>query len=73
MYWFSHAEGSSLQDISRISSLARDTVASIVRAAALKVQMGHNADIQAVGTDTISIDFALISTFPFIERLPVRQ
>ncbi len=42
---------------------------SIVRAAALKVQMGYNVDIQAVETDAISIDFALISAFHHIERL----
>jgi hypothetical protein len=36
---FSHAEGSSLRGISRISGLAYDTVVSIVQAAAQKAQM----------------------------------
>ncbi|HCF25830.1 MAG TPA: hypothetical protein DEV81_01100 [Cyanobacteria bacterium UBA11049] len=33
--------------------------------------MAHNADIQSVETDAISIDFALISTFPYVERLSI--
>lgn len=38
MCWFSHAKGSRLHEIGRISSLAHDIVVSIVRAAALKAQ-----------------------------------
>lgn len=53
---FSHAEGSSLRGISRISGLAYDTVASIVQAAALKAQMVHNAEVQDVDTDAIAAD-----------------
>ena len=41
----SHAEGSSLRGISRISGLAYDTVVRIVQAAALKAQMVHNAQL----------------------------
>jgi transposase-like protein len=52
----SHAEGSSLRGISRISNLAYDTVASIVQAASQKGQMVHNAQVQAVDTDAIAAD-----------------
>ena len=41
----SHAEGSSLRGISRISSLAYDTVVSIVRSSAQKAQLVHNAEV----------------------------
>ena len=47
---------SSLRGISRISGLAYDTVVSIVQAAALKAQMVHNAEVQAVDTDAIAAD-----------------
>ncbi len=50
----SHAEGSSLRGISRISGLAYDTVVSIVRAASEKAQIVHNAQVQAVDTDAIA-------------------
>ena len=33
--------------------------------------MAHNVDIQAVSTDAISIDFALISAFAHIEPLRI--
>ena len=33
--------------------------------------MGDNVDIQAVSTDTTSIDFALISAFAHIEPLRI--
>lgn len=33
--------------------------------------MGYNLDIQAVETDAIGIDFALISAFTQIERLHI--
>jgi transposase-like protein len=52
----SHAEGSSLRGISRISGLAYDTVVNIVQAAALKAQMVHNAEVQDVDTDAINAD-----------------
>jgi lambda repressor-like predicted transcriptional regulator len=52
----SHAEGSSLRGISRISGLAYDTVVSIVRAASEKAQMVHNVQVQAVDTDAIAAD-----------------
>jgi transposase-like protein len=52
----SHAEGSSLRGISRISGLAYDTVVSIVQAAAQKAQMVHNAQVQDVDTDAIAAD-----------------
>lgn len=52
----SHAEGSSLRGISRISGLAYDTVVSIVQAAAQKAQMVHNASVQNVDTDAIAAD-----------------
>src|SRR4028119_304197 len=52
----SHAQGSSLRGISRISGLAYDTVTSIVQAASEKAQMVHNAQVQAVDTDVIAAD-----------------
>jgi transposase-like protein len=52
----SHAEGSSLRGISRISGLAYDTVVSIVQAAAQKAQMVHNAKVQDVDADAIAAD-----------------
>ena len=61
---FSLAEGSSLRDISRISGLAYDTVASIVRAASEKAQMVHNAKVQSVDTDAIASD----ELWSFVEK-----
>ena len=52
----SHAEGSSLRGISRISGLAYDTVVSIIQAAAEKAQLVHNAKVQNVDTDAIAAD-----------------
>lgn len=52
----SHAEGSSLRGISRISGLAYDTVVSIVQAAAEKAQIVHNASVHNVDTDAIAAD-----------------
>jgi len=52
----SHAEGSSLRGMSRISGLAYDTVVSIVQAASQKAQMVHNASVQDVDTDAIAAD-----------------
>lgn len=50
----SHAEGSSLRGISRISGLAYDTVASIVQTASQKPQMVHNSEVKNVDTDAIA-------------------
>lgn len=60
----SHAEGSSLRGISRISGLAYDTVVSIVQAAALKAQMVHNAEVRDVDTDAIAAD----ELWSFVEK-----
>jgi transposase-like protein len=60
----SHAEGSSLRGISRISGLSYDTVASIVQAASQKAQMVHNAEVQAVDTDAIAAD----EMWSFVEK-----
>jgi len=60
----SHAEGSSLRGISRISNLAYDTVASIVQATSQKGQMVHNAKVQAVDTDAIGAD----ELWSFVEK-----
>ena len=60
----SHAEGSSLRGISRISGLAYDTVVSIVRAASEKAQVVHNAQVQAVDTDAIAAD----ELWSFVEK-----
>ena len=60
----SHAEGSSLRGISRISGLAYDTVASIVHAASEKAQMVHNIEVQSVDTDAIAAD----ELWSFVEK-----
>jgi transposase-like protein len=60
----SHAEGSSLRGISRISALAYDIVVSIVQAAAQKAQMVHNASVQNVETNAIAAD----ELWSFIEK-----
>jgi lambda repressor-like predicted transcriptional regulator len=60
----SHAEGSSLRGISRISGLAYDTVVSIIQAAAEKAQMVHNASVQNVDTDAIAAD----ELWSFVEK-----
>lgn len=60
----SHAEGSSLRGISRISGLAYDTVVSIVRSSAQKAQMVHNASVQDVDTDAIAAD----ELWSFVEK-----
>jgi transposase-like protein len=60
----SHAEGSSLRGISRISGLAYDTVVSIVRSSAQKAQMVHNAQVQDVDTDAIAAD----ELWSFVEK-----
>ncbi|MDZ4877049.1 MAG: hypothetical protein CLLPBCKN_006484 [Chroococcidiopsis cubana SAG 39.79] len=60
----SHAEGSSLRGISRISGLAYDTVVSIIQAAAEKAQLVHNAEVQNVDTDAIAAD----ELWSFVEK-----
>ncbi len=60
----SHAEGSSLRGISRISGLAYDTVVSIIRAAAQKAQIVHNSEVQDVDTDAITAD----ELWSFVEK-----
>ncbi len=60
----SHAEGSSLRGISRISGLTYDTVATIVHAASEKAQMVHNAKVQSVDTDAIAAD----ELWSFVEK-----
>ena len=49
----SHAEGSSLRGVSRISGRAYGTVVSLIRDASQKAQMVHNAEVQQVKTDKI--------------------
>jgi transposase-like protein len=49
----SHAEGSSLRGVSRISTRAYGTVVSLIRDASQKAQMIHNAEVQQVKTDEI--------------------
>ncbi len=50
------AEGSSLQGISRISSLAYETVVSIMDATRQKAQMIHNQALQSVDSEAIGAD-----------------
>ena len=47
----SHAEGSSLRGVSRISGRAYGTVVSLIRDAAQKSQMVHNAEVEQVKAD----------------------
>ena len=51
-----HSEGSSLRGISRITELAYNTVVSIVRAASSKAQLVHNAQVEKVETEEVSVD-----------------
>ena len=60
----SHAEGSSLRGISRISGLAYDTVVRIVQAAAQKAQTIHNNEVKNVDTDAIAAD----ELWSFVEK-----
>ena len=60
----SHAEGSSLRGISRISRLAYDTVVSIIQAVAEKAQLVHNVEVQNVDTDAIAAD----ELWSFVEK-----
>jgi lambda repressor-like predicted transcriptional regulator len=51
-----HSEGNSLRGVSRLSGLAYNTMVSIVRAASQKAQLVHNAEVQAVQTESVSAD-----------------
>lgn len=52
----SHAEGSSLRGISRISGRAYGTVVSLVRASSQKAQMIHNQEVKQIETRSVSAD-----------------
>lgn len=52
----SHTEGSSLRGMSRISGWAYGTVVSLVRIASQKAQILHNAKVQQVETEDVSLD-----------------
>ncbi|BDM80848.1 hypothetical protein AM10699_37150 [Acaryochloris marina MBIC10699] len=52
----SHAEGSSLRGLSRITGVAYNTCVSVIRSASQKAQMIHNQEVQAVSTDVINAD-----------------
>lgn len=56
IFWQSHAEGSSLQGVSRIRGLAYNTGVSMIRAASQKAQIIHNAQVKAVETEAICAD-----------------
>ena len=51
-----HSEGSSLRGIARISGRSFNTVASLVKRAAIKGQMVHNYEVQSVDTDEVVAD-----------------
>ncbi len=57
-------EGSSLRGISRTTRLAYNTVVSIVRSASQKAQLVHNAEVQAVRTQEVSLD----ELWSFVEK-----
>ena len=59
-----HAEGSSLQGISRISGRAYGTVVSLVREASQKAQMMHNQEVQKIDTEEIIGD----EMWSFVEK-----
>jgi len=52
----SHAEGSSLRGISRMTQKAYGTVVSVVRSAGQKSQLVHNAKVQEIETNQITAD-----------------
>jgi transposase-like protein len=60
----SHAEGSSLRGVSRISGRAYGTVVSLVRAASQKAQMIHNQEVQQIETEEVSAD----EMWSFVEK-----
>ncbi|MEM8780168.1 MAG: IS1 family transposase [Cyanobacteria bacterium P01_G01_bin.49] len=52
----SHAEGSSLRGVSRISGRAYKTVVSLIRDASHKAQLVHNAEVQQIKTTEVISD-----------------
>ncbi|MBG1271554.1 IS1 family transposase [Nostoc sp. WHI] len=64
----SHAEGSSLRGVSRISGRAYRTVASLVRVASQKAQMMHNQEVRQIETEKLSADemWLVVSYFNWI-------
>lgn len=60
----SHAEGSSLRGVSRISGRAYGTVVSLIREASQKAQMIQNHQVQKVETEEISAD----EMWSFVEK-----
>ena len=52
----SHAEGTSLRGIGRVSQRTYNTVASIVHAASQKAQLVHNEEVQAIEVENIIAD-----------------
>ena len=59
-----HAEGSSLRGVSRVSRRAYGTVVSLLRAASEKSQLVHNQSVQAVETEAIVAD----EMWSFVEK-----
>ena len=60
----SHASGSSLRGVSRISGRAYGTVVSLIRDASQKAQMIHNAEVQQVEAESVSAD----EMWSFVEK-----
>jgi transposase-like protein len=52
----SHAEGSSLRSISRISGRAYGTVVELIREASQKAQMMHNQEVKQIETEEVIAD-----------------
>ena len=52
----SHAEGTSLRGIGRVSKRTYTTVANIVHAASQKAQLVHNEEVQAIEVEAIIAD-----------------
>jgi transposase-like protein len=51
-----HSEGSSLRGVERTSGLAYRTVVNLVRYAGSKAQLIHNAQVESIGTTSLSGD-----------------
>lgn len=60
----SHAEGSSLRGVSRVSGLAYNTGVSVIRAASQKGQLLHNQEAANIKTDSINAD----ELWSFVEK-----
>lgn len=52
----SHAEGSSLRGLPRVTGVAYNTCVSVIRSASHKAQVVHNGEVQAVQADAINAD-----------------